>query len=144
MYAARATSVKDWENRRQCHCALKLDALCLRHYADVLVAAAAEADQDDAVGRQRGGEFGCAVDGVGRLEGGDDALGAAEQVKALEGLGVGDLAVDGAFTVFEVAVLGADAGVVQARGDAVGRATCRLRLAAGRSSRREARRGVRR
>ena len=43
-----------------------------------------------------GGELGGAVDGVGGLESRDDALGAAEQVEALEGLWVGDLAVFGA------------------------------------------------
>ena len=46
---------------------LKLDVFGFGDDADVLVAAAAEADEDDAVRRQRGSELGGAVDGVGRL-----------------------------------------------------------------------------
>ena len=37
--------------------------------------------------------MGGVVDGVGGFEGGDDALGAAEEVEAFQGLGVGDAGV---------------------------------------------------
>ena len=56
------------------------------HRVHVLVPAAAEADQDDRVLRQRRSELADVVDGVGRLQCRDDALGEGEQVEALQGL----------------------------------------------------------
>ena len=61
------------------------------------------------------------VDGVGRLHGRNDSLGAGQQVEPLQCLLVGHGQVLGAFAVLEEAVLRADAGIVQSGGDAVGR-----------------------
>ena len=56
---------------------------------------------------------------VRRLDGGDDALGAAEQLEGLHGLLVGGVAVLGTAAVPQVGVLGADARVVQTGRDGV-------------------------
>ena len=56
---------------------------------------------------------------VRRLDGRDDALGAAEQAERLHGLVVGGVAVLGAADVAQPGVLGPDARVVEARGDRV-------------------------
>ena len=53
-------------------------------------------------------------DGVGRLQRGDDPLGAAEELEAFEGFVVGDASVGGAARVFQPGVLRANAGVVEA------------------------------
>ena len=52
---------------------------------------------------------------MARLERRDDAFGAAQVVEGLERLLVGDADVLGAADVLQVGVLGADAGVVEAR-----------------------------
>ena len=57
---------------------------------------------------------------MGRLQRGNDALGTAEQMERLKGLGVVDLPVLGPARVFQVAMLGANPWIVQSRGDAVG------------------------
>ncbi|MBA7587028.1 hypothetical protein ES708_29038 [subsurface metagenome] len=59
------------------------------------------------------------VDGVGGFQGGDDALGLAEELKAFKGFLVGHRHILGAATVLEIAVLGTDTGVIQTRRDAV-------------------------
>ena len=53
-----------------------------RHNVYILVAAAAQAYQDGLVLGEGFGQLGGVVDGVGGFEGGDDAFGAAEEVKA--------------------------------------------------------------
>ena len=58
-------------------------------------------------------------DGVGGLEGGDDPLGAGEELDGLDGLGVRDRAVLHAAAVLQVGVLRADAGVVETGADRV-------------------------
>ena len=55
-----------------------------------------------------------------RLEGGDDPLGAAQQLEGVEHLVVGDRLVAGPTDVGEVGVLGPDARVVEAGGDRLG------------------------
>ncbi len=59
-------------------------------------------------------------DGVGRLEGRDDALGARQQLERVEHLGVGDRLVAGPADRREVGVLGPDARVVEPGRDRVG------------------------
>src|SRR4051794_30869900 len=54
-----------------------------------------------------------------RFEGGEDAFGFGEELEGVEGFGVGDTGVGDALVVLPVAVFGADAGVVEAGGDAV-------------------------
>ena len=56
---------------------------------------------------------------MGRFERGNDAFGAAQVVKGLQRFGVGDADVFGAADVFQIGVLRADAGVVEACADAV-------------------------
>ena len=90
---------------------------------EVLVAAAGQVDQQVelvAVGVGDFGELQGVGQGVGGLEGGDDALVAGEQAEGLEGVLVGDGDVLGAADLAEVGVLGADAWVVQAGGDGEG------------------------
>ena len=60
-----------------------------------------------------------AGEGVGGLDGGDDALGAAQEAEGLHGFAVRDGLVADAADVREVGVLRADAGVVQAGRDGV-------------------------
>ncbi len=57
--------------------------------------------------------------GVGGLEGGDDAFGAAEDADGFEGFGIGCRRIRRAASVVEHGVLGADGGVVEAGGDGV-------------------------
>ena len=57
---------------------------------------------------------------VGRLEGGDDALGAAQQLERVEHLVVGDRLVAGPADVGQVGVLGPDARVVEPGRDRLG------------------------
>ncbi len=59
------------------------------------------------------------VEGVGRLQGGDDALRLTQEGEALEGLLVGHGDVLGAAGLLVEGVLRADAGVVEAGGDGV-------------------------
>src|SRR5690625_1384034 len=86
---------------------------------DVLVAASGQVHDDDAVGAEAFPDPAGAGEGVRGLDGGDDALGTAEQAEGLHGLGVGDGFVDGSAGLCEVGVLGAHGRVVQARGDGV-------------------------
>ncbi len=86
---------------------------------DVLVAAAAEVDQDDRVGSELAAELQRAGEGVRGLDGRDDALGAAEQAQRLHRLGVGGREVGRPADVGEVRVLGADARVVEPGRDRV-------------------------
>ena len=85
----------------------------------VLVAAAGEADDQDLAGAEPAGLLERLGDGVARFEGGQDAFAAGGGVVGVEGLGVGDALVADAAGVLPVAVLGADAGVVEAGGDRV-------------------------
>ena len=55
-----------------------------------------------------------------RLERGDDALGAAEELERVEHLGVGDRVVLGPLDLGEVGVLGSEAGVVETGRDRLG------------------------
>ena len=87
----------------------------------VFVAAPGQADDDGLVFGQRRREFADMGEGVGRFQGRDDAFGAGDPLEGVQRLVVGDGDVFGAARVLEVGVFGADAGVVQARRDAVGR-----------------------
>ena len=85
----------------------------------VLVAPAGEADDDDRVARAAGGLLDGLGHGVARFQGGEDAFELGEGVIGLERLGVGDALVADPAAVFPVAVLGADAGVVEPGRDRV-------------------------
>ncbi len=87
---------------------------------DVLVPAAGEVDDDDVVGWEGGRAFDGFGDGVGGFEGWDDAFEAGESDEGVEGFGVGGVGVVDAALVAEPGVFGADGGVVEAGGDAVG------------------------
>ena len=90
---------------------------------EVLVAAAGQIDQQVefvAVGVSYFGELEGVRQGVGGLEGGDDAFVAGEEPESLEGVFVSDGYVLGPADLAEVSVLGADAWVVQAGGDREG------------------------
>ena len=91
----------------------------LRDRLQVLVAAAGEADEHDLVLAQLRRQLLDVGDGVRRLEGGDDALGAAQTLERRQRLVVRNRLVAGALAGLEVGVLRADAGVVEAGGDAV-------------------------
>lgn len=86
----------------------------------VLVAAAGQAHHDHGVRAELPADLERAGQRVRGLDRRDDALGAAQQRERVHRLGVGDLAVLGAAAVAQPRVLGADAGVVEARGDRVG------------------------
>src|SRR5262245_53177444 len=98
----------------------KGDAKGARHGVHILVAAPAEVHEDRAVGRQGGRQARGMGDGVGRFQGGDDALTPAEELECFQRLGVGGRGVLGAANVLEVAVLRPDARVVEAGADAMG------------------------
>ena len=99
--------------------ALSLDAEDLSNVVGVLVAAAGEIDEDGLVLGHGGGGADSVRDGVGGLERGDDALDAGELHESVEALLVVDRLVHDAAHILEIAVLGADAGVVEAGGDGV-------------------------
>ena len=83
-------------------------------FVKVLVAAAGDVDEDRLVAGAFGGELHGVGDGVGGLEGGEDALGFGHGGEGLERVGVGAGGVGRALGVVPVGVLGADAGVVEA------------------------------
>jgi hypothetical protein len=87
---------------------------------DVLVAAAAEIHQHDALRPQVAGDLADAGEGVGGFEGGDDALQFGAELEGGESLVVGGADVLGATDVMQERVLRADAGVVEAGADGVG------------------------
>src|SRR5262245_53980821 len=84
------------------------------HLGEVLVAAATEPHED-----QVGVEVSSAGERVGRLERGEEALGAGELLERLERLLIGCDDVLGPAGVAEKGVLRADAGVVEAGRDRV-------------------------
>src|SRR5262245_15620242 len=85
----------------------------------VLVAAPREPDDQPRLAWQGGGDSDRVGDGVRGLERGEDALEAREEAEGLEGFLVGHRGVLGPARVLQPGVLGADPGVVQARGDRV-------------------------
>src|SRR5487761_1734848 len=93
--------------------------LVLAHGADVLVAAPRQADDHDVVGVEGVGQLLGRVHRVARLQRRDDALETAETVECAERVGVGGGDVPDAPAVAQGAVLGSDAGVVEAGADRV-------------------------
>ena len=85
----------------------------------VFIAAAGEADDDGVIFRFAAGEFHRAGDGVRTFEGGQDAFGAGESIEGGQGVFVEAVGVRDAARVFPIAVLGADARVVEAGGHRV-------------------------
>mmetsp|Transcript_18797 Transcript_18797/g.50538 ORF Transcript_18797/g.50538 Transcript_18797/m.50538 type:complete len:231 (-) Transcript_18797:1483-2175(-) len=92
----------------------------VRDGVHVLVTTAAEVEEHNLVGRQAFCELHGVVERVRGLEGGDDALGAAQGLEALERLLIRDRYVIRAQRVLEPGVLGTDTRVVEACGDGVG------------------------
>src|SRR3954451_8423438 len=88
-------------------------ALEPRHLVAVLVAAAGEADDHHVLGAPFGRQTHALDHGVGRLQGGQDALQARAQPEGLQGLVVVDAGVADAAAVLPEAVLGPDARVVE-------------------------------
>src|ERR1051325_2337144 len=87
----------------------------------IFIAAAGEVDDDEVVlgeGWRKVNDFG---DGMGALEGRNDAFEAGELHERFESLVVGCVSVLDAVLVAEPGVLGADGGIVEAGGDAVGK-----------------------
>src|SRR5699024_7808225 len=60
-------------------------------------------------------------DGVGALQGRNDAFGAAQDLEGVHGLVIGDRLVGGPAGVVQPGMFGADAGIVQSGGDGVAR-----------------------
>ena len=85
----------------------------------ILVAAAGEIDDDIAAGGQFLGMIKDPGQGMGRLQGGQDALCLGEALEGGQGASVADHAVLRAAGLLEVSVLGADAGIVKAGGHGV-------------------------
>ena len=70
-------------------------------------------------GAERGREADAFGDGVRAFERGDDAFGARETERGVEGFGIGGGGVLGAAGIVQRRVLRADGGVVEAGGDGV-------------------------
>mmetsp|Transcript_19189 Transcript_19189/g.60366 ORF Transcript_19189/g.60366 Transcript_19189/m.60366 type:complete len:466 (-) Transcript_19189:822-2219(-) len=106
--------------RFACLCSvLEVHTQGLGHAEHVLVAAAAEVYEDDVVLRPALAQLHGVVQGVGGLQGGDDALRPGDELHGVQGLAVRDRDVLHAAGVLEVGVLWPDAGVVQACTDGV-------------------------
>ena len=85
----------------------------------ILVAAAGEIDDDIAAGGQFLGMIKDPGQGMGRFQGGQDALCLGEALEGGQGASVADHAVLRAAGLLEVGVLGADAGIVKTGGHGV-------------------------
>src|SRR5215204_4675329 len=112
----RWAHIADWFARSRTRSAHIADQL--HRLSDVLVAAAGEAHEHGPAlqVRRLADEPG---DGVRRLEGAEDALGAGQERERVEHLGIRDRRVLGPPDRGEVRVLGADARVVEAGRDGV-------------------------
>ena len=84
------------------------------HRGHILVAPAGQAQGDHPALADLLGQFFQLGDGVGALQGGDDALDLGSQLEGGQGLVVGAGAVLGAADVVQPGVLGPDAGIVEA------------------------------
>ncbi|MPM47170.1 hypothetical protein SDC9_93878 [bioreactor metagenome] len=89
------------------------------HGADVLVATARQAHENGLVLAHLLGQLHRIGESVAGFERGDDAFGAAQVVEGLQRFAVGDAHVLRAADLLQPGMLGADAGVVQARADGV-------------------------
>src|SRR5262249_3371374 len=85
----------------------------------VLIAPAGEADDQDRVGTEPGGFLQPLRDGVARLQRGEGPPVPRPRVVGLERLGIGHAHIADPAAVLPEAVLGADAGIVEAGGDRV-------------------------
>src|SRR5512135_3746333 len=85
----------------------------------VLVAAPGEADDQDRAGVELGGLFQGQRQGVARFEGGQDPLVPGGRFEGRQRLGVGHALLVDSTAVLPVAMLGADAGIIEARRDRV-------------------------
>src|SRR5689334_16093111 len=92
-----------------------------RNVGDIFVAAPAQTDQDDCVGRKASSAAPDPGERVGRFQRRDDPFEAGELLKCIERLGVGRSLVADSAGISEVAMLGANAGVIESRGDRVRR-----------------------
>ena len=88
-----------------------------RDFVDVFVASAGEADHDDVVLAPLAGGLERLSDRVRAFDGGQDAFELRQRLKSGESFVVADVDVAHSAGVFPIAVLRADAGIVEAGGD---------------------------
>src|SRR5512137_824522 len=94
-------------------CCAPLLCTPLRDDGRILVPPAGKVNDYDFISVQFGREPYCISHGMGALQGGDDPLAAGKAVKGADGLFVPDRNVFCPPRLVEIAVLGADSGVIQ-------------------------------
>ena len=92
----------------------------LKHLLHILVPSAGEVDDENLILLHSGCQFDRMGNGMGALQGRQNALRPGQQLKGLQHLFIGDSDVFGAPGFLQVAVLRADAGIIQSRGDGIG------------------------